>query len=235
VNWSALPFATGSSIDAVTITPASDHSLLVTIAEEISPEAQIGVWRLSASLHHPAIRNLHPGYGTVLVSFDPLQIGHAEVEQLIRSAGTATAGPAQRIIKVPVCYGGEFGPDLRDVASLTGITEDEVVAAHSGAEYLTYFLGFSPGFPYLGGMPERIAAPRLDRPRTLVPAGSVAIGGKQTGIYPVASPGGWRIIGRTPIRLFRPESPHPTLLSMGDRVRFVPVPAEEFDQYRDSG
>jgi KipI family sensor histidine kinase inhibitor len=124
-------------------------------------------------------------------------------------------------VEIPVAYGGANGPDLDAVAELTGHTPDEVVAMHSGAEYLVYFLGFSPGFPYLGGLPESIAAPRLETPRRRVPAGSVAIGGQQTGVYPIASPGGWRIIGRTPLRLFDPGADPPVLLRMGDHVRFV--------------
>jgi inhibitor of KinA len=131
--------------------------------------------------------------------------------------------PAPRTMEIPVRYGGADGPDLEEVAALNHLSAEEVIAIHSGAEYLVHFLGFSPGFPYLGGMPESIAAPRLETPRRSVPAGSVAIGGRQTGIYPTASPGGWRIIGRTPLRLFQPEADPPVLLQMGDHVRFVPV------------
>lgn len=172
------------------------------------------------------IRNLHPGYASVLVSFDPLKTGRQDLETRIRELARAAENdplPAPRIVDVPVAYGGENGPDLDDVARLHGLSADEVVAIHSSVEYLVYFLGFSPGFPYLGGMPEAIATPRLDRPRRRVPAGSVAIGGSQTGIYPVASPGGWRVIGRTALELFRPDREPPAVLAMGDRVRFVPL------------
>jgi KipI family sensor histidine kinase inhibitor len=122
---------------------------------------------------------------------------------------------------VPVRYGGPDGPDLEEVARRTGHTPAEVVHIHSGAEYTVHMIGFTPGFPYLAGLPEALAVPRLESPRTTVPAGSVAIGGRQTGIYPLESPGGWRIIGRTTLQLFTPETDPPTLLQLGDRVRFV--------------
>ena len=138
--------------------------------------------------------------------------------------------PESRRIEIPVCYDEELGPDLNDVARHSHLTVGEVVQRHSSTEYLVYFLGFSPGFPYMGNMPKELATPRMGTPRRLVPAGSVAIGGHQTGIYPVASPGGWRIIGRTPIKLFRPEEPEPTLLQMGDLVRFKAIDKNEFHQ-----
>jgi KipI family sensor histidine kinase inhibitor len=206
--------------------PASDHSLLVTFGTAISIEAHRHVARMTRALAGgTGIRNVHPGYASVLVSFDPLEIEARALEARIREAAGAAeeqAPAATRLVEIPVQYGGEAGPDLEDVARLHGLSVEEVVAIHSGAEYLVYFLGFSPGFPYLGGMPEAIATPRLARPRRMVPAGSVAIGGSQTGVYPVASPGGWRLIGRTPLELFRADRNPPTLLEMGDRVRFVP-------------
>ena len=134
------------------------------------------------------------------------------------------------MIEIPVCYGGEFGPDLHDVAAHNHLKNEEVIELHSSANYLVYFLGFAPGFPYLGGMPREIAAPRLSTPRTQVLAGSVAIGGHQTGVYPVSSPGGWRIIGRTYLQLFVTARNPPTLLQMGDHVRFVPISRREFER-----
>ena len=133
----------------------------------------------------------------------------------------SVALPPARTVEVPVRYGSADGPDLDEIARLHDIPAEEVVRIHSGADYLVYFLGFSPGFPYLGGMPAEIATPRLSTPRTHVPAGSVAIGGDHTGIYPVASPGGWRIIGRTPLEIFRADRVPVTLLQMGDHVRFL--------------
>jgi inhibitor of KinA len=170
------------------------------------------------------ITNVHPAYASILIDFDPLRIDRGDVARTaaeLFAEAAAAPWPEPRTVEIPVAYGGEYGPDLEAVAALTGHTPDEVIALHCSAEYLVYFLGFSPGFPYLGGMPESIAAPRLDTPRRRVPAGSVAIGGRQTGVYPMASPGGWRIIGRTPLRLFEPAADPPVLLRMGDHVRFV--------------
>lgn len=206
---------------------ASDRSLLLVFDERITPPAQQDVLRLTPCLRSlRGVTNVHPAYASILVDFDPLATGHLELqrqaEQLFaRTDRSASIEP--RTVEIPVVYGGEDGPDLEQVAALNGHTAEEVIAIHSGAEYLVHFLGFSPGFPYLGGMPESIATPRLETPRRRVPAGSVAIGGRQTGVYPMASPGGWRIIGRTPLRLFDPEADPPALLRMGDHVRFVPT------------
>jgi KipI family sensor histidine kinase inhibitor len=133
------------------------------------------------------------------------------------------------VVRVPTRYGGVHGPDLADVARLSGLPEGEVVRRHAAPVYRVHFLGFTPGFPYLGGLDPRLATPRLDSPRARIPAGSVAIGGVQTGVYPVESPGGWRIVGRTPLRLFDPRWPAPFLLAPGDGLRFVPVDDAAFD------
>ena len=171
------------------------------------------------------ILNFHPAYSSVLVDFDPRLRGFAELEALLRELAAAGSGAdaIERMVEIPVRYGGEYGPDLEDVARHTGLSAARVVELHSSAEYLVHFLGFSPGFPYLGGLPAELATPRLAAPRKLVPGGSVAIGGSQTGVYPVDSPGGWRIIGRTPLRLFDAEASPPALLAMGDSVRFRPI------------
>lgn len=132
------------------------------------------------------------------------------------------------VIEIPVCYGEEFGPDLEFVANHNGLTPEEVIRIHSSAEYLVYMVGFAPGFPYLGGMPEAIAAPRRPSPRLAIPAGSVGIAGKQTGVYPIETPGGWQIIGRTPIALFVPDSNPPTILASGDRICFRPISRQEY-------
>lgn len=225
-------------MDGPAFTAASDHSLLLTLSTEIREDVHRQLRRLCALLEaepHPAIRNLHPAYASLLVSFEPRVAGFEEIRQYVEGAlaraGSAPEAP-QRLVEIPVCYGGDFGPDLEDVARLTGRSQEDVVRLHAAPEYLVYFLGFSPGFPYLGGMREEIAVPRLDKPRTEVPAGSVGIGGRQTGVYPLASPGGWRIIGRTPLRLFQPERQPPALLAMGDRVRFHPVSPAEFEECR---
>ena len=210
----------------MTIRPASDRSLLVCFGQEISAEALRRVVSLSRRLGGiRGILNHHPAYSSVLVDFDPRLRERAEIEALLRELASEDGGDGaiERTVEIPVIYGGEYGADLEDVARHTGLPAERVVELHASAEYLVYFLGFSPGFPYLGGLPAELATPRLPAPRKLVPAGSVAIGGSQTGIYPVDSPGGWRIIGRTPLRLFDAEASPPALLAMGDRVRFVPI------------
>jgi KipI family sensor histidine kinase inhibitor len=209
------------------VVDSSDRSVLLVLGDRISLAAHRDVLRLAPRLQSVrGVTNVHPAYASILVDFDPRVVRHREVEsaaaELFAHAASAPL-PEPRTVEIPVAYGGEHGPDLEAVAALTGHPPDEVVALHSSADYLVYFLGFSPGFPYLGGMPESIAAPRLETPRRRVPAGSVAIGGSQTGVYPMASPGGWRIIGRTPLRLFEPDADPPVLVRMGDHVRFVPL------------
>jgi len=209
------------------VVDSSDRSLLLVFDDRISLAAHRDVLRLTPLLRSVrGVTNVHPAYASILIDFDPRAIRHSGVEraaaELFAQAVSALL-PEPRTVEIPVAYGGEYGQDLEAVAALTGHPPNEVVAIHSSAEYLVYFLGFSPGFPYLGGMPESIAVPRLETPRRRVPAGSVAIGGRQTGVYPMASPGGWRIIGRTPLRLFEPDADPPALLRMGDHVRFVPI------------
>ncbi len=205
-----------------TVVPASDHSLLVSFGDRITPEIHLRVRSFVHSFRAPGIRNLHPAYASVLVTFDPLSVTHEKLSAMVRATLAANVpAPQTRLVEIPVCYGGDSGPDLADVARVNGLTPERVIKIHSSAEYMVYFVGFSPGFPYLGGLSESIATPRLETPRKLVPAGSVAIGGNQAGVYPTASPGGWRIIGRTPLELFRADRKPPALLEMGDRVRFV--------------
>jgi KipI family sensor histidine kinase inhibitor len=211
----------------VTIRPASDRSLLVSFGEEISPAAHREVQRLTRALEGiRGVLNLHPAFVSVLVDFDPRLRSHTEMEALIRgrheNAAEAEAAPA-RLVEIPVRYGGEFGPDLDEVARLHGMSRERVIELHAASEYEVWFVGFSTSFPYLGGLPPELATPRLAAPRKSVPAGSVAIGGSQAGVYPMASPGGWRIIGRTSLRLFDPQAVPPPVLGMGDRVRFRPV------------
>jgi len=216
----------------VTIRPASDRSLLVSFGESFSPEAHDWVRRLTRALEGVrGILNLHPAYVSVLIDFDPRLAVHSDIEALVRErlASAPAADPEPpRLIEIPVVYGGECGPDLADVAAHAHMTPERVVALHADVLYEVCFVGFATCFPYLLGLPAELATPRLATPRKLVPAGSVAIGGSQAGIYPLASPGGWRLIGRTPLRLFDPQSAPPPLLGMGDRVRFVPVAEAQF-------
>jgi len=214
--------------------PASDQSLLVSFGDAITPAAHNQVRRLLRLLETeslPAVRNLHPAYCSLLICFDALVTGHEELEAMLRASLTRAADlplPEPREVELPVCYGGEFGEDLVELAELHGMTPDQAVLLHSAATYTAYFLGFTPGFAYLGGLPDELATPRLASPRRRVPVGSVGIAGNQTGVYPFATAGGWRLIGRTPLSLFRPGQSDMSLLSIGDRVRFRPIPAEQF-------
>lgn len=224
------------------ILPASDHSLLVrfgTTGGRGIAETGFACGHVQQFLHaveqhpHPAVRNLHPAYASVLVSFDLGQWSLDDAEDFVRSVlenmGEVPAVPARQVL-LPVCYDPRVAPDLQDVAGIHGIAIDELVRLHSAPEYVVHFLGFSPGFPYLGGLDAALATPRLATPRTSVPAGSVAIGGAQTGIYPMESPGGWRIVGRTPVTLFDARAWPPAALRMGDRIRFQPVSHAAFER-----
>jgi KipI family sensor histidine kinase inhibitor len=210
----------------VTIRPASDRSLLITFGDAISDEAHRQVSALCRRLTGArGVLNLHPAFASVLIDFDPRLRTHEEIEALVVAGGVdAAPEPAgeSRVVEIPVCYGGEGGPDLEDVARHCGMSADRVVELYAATEYLVYFVGFSTCFPYLGGLPAELTTPRLSAPRKHVPEGSVAIGGSQAGVYPLASPGGWRLIGRTSLRLFDPQASPPGLLRMDDRVRFVP-------------
>jgi len=171
------------------------------------------------------ILNLHPAFASVLVDFDPRRWTHVEVDALVRQAAESPAPepPPRAPLEIPVEFGGDAGPDLADVAAYAGMPPERVVELFSAAEFLVYFVGFATCFPYLGGLPAELTAPRLPSPRKLVPAGSVAIAGTQAGVYPLPSPGGWRLIGRTPMRLFDPEAVPPPVLRMGDRIHFRPL------------
>lgn len=213
---------------------ASDQSLLVSFGERITLEGHQRVLKLLGLLQSEpieGIRNLHPAYCSLLIKFDPLRLDHDELQSrllpfLARLGKTPLPTPQE--VEIPVCYGGEFGPDLNDVAAMHGMTPGQAIELHSLGIYVVYFLGFAPGFAYLGGLPEALASPRLETPRAKVPPGSVGIGGNQTGVYPFATPGGWRLIGRTPVAMFRRNQDRMNLLQIGDRVHFRAISEKEF-------
>jgi KipI family sensor histidine kinase inhibitor len=212
--------------------PQGEGAIAVELGDAVDADLNARVHALARAVSRrlgAQVVEVVPAYASLLVIFDPLRVPRERLErQLAALAGEVAdvrAAPPRRVVRVPVCYGGELGPDLGEVARRTGLPPAEVVALHAAPVYRVYLLGFTPGFPYLGGMDRRIACPRLASPRLRVAPGSVAIGGEQTGIYPVESPGGWRVLGRTPLRLFDPApgAKHPFLLAAGDGLRFVPV------------
>ncbi|MFC4103092.1 5-oxoprolinase subunit PxpB [Paenibacillus xanthanilyticus] len=240
------------SAAGIRLEPLGDSAAIARFGETIDPQAHRRVIGLAEQLDHspvPGMTDVVPAFASLTVHYDPIAL-HALHGPDVREAGGSFAYVSRclaeriqagghaaawqsRIVEIPVCYGGDLGPDLGEVAAHCGITEEEVVAIHAAGDYTAYMIGFAPGFPYLGGLSDRIATPRRATPRLAIPAGSVAIGGGQTGVYPLATPGGWRIIGRTPIRLFRPEDPIPSFLRAGDRVRFRPMKREAYDRYEE--
>lgn len=201
-----------------------DAALVCELPAPATLAQQQRIWALGAEVQQWAgIGEVLPGMNNLTLTFDPTVVAIEALMQRVTEAWPRLAAGAVegRTIEIPVAYGGAHGPDLADVAAHTGLTPAEVVRRHSGADYVVYLLGFLPGFAFMGGLPPELATPRRAEPRTAVPARSVGIGGEQTGIYPLVSPGGWQLIGRTPLELFDPAADPPTLLRPGDRVRFV--------------
>src|SRR5579884_2716552 len=220
------------------LSPLGDGAILITLGNTIDPATHRLVRATVARIDAARIMgvvDVVPAFASVAVHYEPAQFrADAPYEDLasvlwdLLSDLTHSALPPARVVEIPVCYGGDFGPDLDDVAARHALTPDDVVRLHSGAVYLVYMVGFMPGFAYLGGLPDKIATPRRSSPRSAVPAGTVGIGGNQTGVYPLVSPGGWNLIGRTPLRMFDPSREPPTLLAAGDRVRFRAISLDEF-------
>jgi len=215
--------------------PVGEQGLAVELGDTVDEEVNARVQLLAAAVAQQLsgdVEEVVPTYRSLLLFFDPLRVKRSllvrRVEKVFAALPERAALRRSRVVHIPVCYGGEAGPDLDFVAQHGALSPQEVVALHTGASYRVYMLGFTPGFPYLGGMSPRIAAPRLDQPRPRIPAGTVGIAGEQTGIYPVESPGGWRLIGRTPLRLFDWTRPEPFLLRAGDLLRFHAIEADAF-------
>jgi inhibitor of KinA len=216
---------------------AGDRALVVEFGDHIERELSDNVLRLDASLRSsglPGVVETVPTFRSLMVHYDPSLTSRADLEHAITGLLDRQPGPREgaTLWRVPVCYEGEFAPDLAEVARLTGVTQSEVVALHSAAPYHVYMLGFLPGFPYMGDLPQELALPRRADPRLRVPAGSVSIATTLTAIYPYESPGGWHLIGTTPIRLFDPARPRPALLAPGDVVRFEPIDPMSFASIR---
>lgn len=211
------------------------NEISIEVNNKVSSFQKIIEEEMSAG-HLKGVVETIPAFCSIMICYDPEVIWYEDLEASLRGLLDrelpAAAGGSRRLVEIPVCYGGELGPDLKDVAEHAGITEEEVIKLHSGRNYLIYMMGFLPGFAYLGGLDSRLEIPRLPSPRGRIPSGSVGIGGKQTGIYPIDSPGGWRIIGKTPVRPFRLRRKNPLLYQTGDYIRFVPVSRGEYEQIK---
>ncbi len=213
---------------------AGDRGLLVEYGEGIDPVINSKVRSMAAVMEQSApegVLEIIPTYRSLLLVYDPAVTNPTLLKEALRRLeqrlGEIRIAPP-KTVEIPVCYGGEFGPDIEYVAQFNNLSVQEVIRLHCEPEYLIYMVGFTPGFPFLGGLPEALHTPRLETPRTLVPEGSVGIANAQTGIYPVASPGGWRLIGRTPKKLFAPQRANPFFYQAGDRIKFFPISAKEF-------
>lgn len=220
--------------------PMGNQALIVEFGDRVDPALSAEIAAAAQRLRDSCpigVLDIVPAYSTLALHYDPAAVGAGTppYEALVETIDawlktqTAAAVPPGRLIEIPACYGGVFGEDLEALAQSHDLSVEEVIAIHSGATYHVHMLGFVPGFAYLGGLDARLATPRRDTPRPQVPAGSVAIGGAQTGVYPLDTPGGWQIIGRTPLRLFKPDAMPPSLLNAGDAVRFVPISVQEFE------
>ena len=225
-----------------TISPVGDCAISIDFGQVIDPKINRHIRQTIEriqELHLEGIIELVPTYCALLLQYDAMLYSYSDIcnlmEPLLEPSATDDANERVTVIEIPTVYGGEFGPDLGFVASHNNLSEDEVVSIHSGTDYLVYMLGFIPGFTYLGGMDPRIATPRLSSPRTLIPAGSVGIAGAQTGTYPSDSPGGWQIIGRTPVTMYDMSKEQAALLSAGDYVRYVPIDEAEYNRIKALG
>lgn len=236
--------------NSYTIKPLGETALLVTFGNEINPQ----IHKKSQNLAMYIDKHPFPGfleyvisYTSVAVYYNPFIakksytnnknktvfaiISNIIDEYIEKAAKLPAAMP--KTIEIPVCYGGECGPDIEYVAKYHNLSTDEVINIHTQPDYLVYMIGFCPGFPYMGGMDERIATPRRSEPRLSIPAGSIGIAGKQTGGYPISTPGGWQLIGRTPVDLFLPNADNPSLLHAGDIVKFIPISPQEYKKMED--
>ena len=220
---------------------AGDRGLLVEYGDEINPAVNHKVRSMAIVVKQGApagVTEVIPTYRSLLIVYDPLVTTPFALQQTLTTLEERLPEvkiPPPNIVDIPVCYGGEFGPDIQFVAESHNLTVDEVIRVHSEPEYLIYMIGFTPGFPFLGGLPEALHTPRLETPRTLVPEGSVGIANAQTGVYPVSSPGGWQLIGRTPLRLFAPDRPNAFLFQAGDLIRFRPISKDEYRRLAKKG
>jgi inhibitor of KinA len=223
----------------MTLTPLGDSAVVIAAGAGLDETAIARVRVIAGAIERdppPGVVEVVPAFASVTVYYDAAHLTDfaalcAALEARLQRAEAAEPTPASRLVEIPICYGGEFGPDLGDVAVRAGLTDEEVVSLHHGADYFVQAIGFLPGFGYLGGLPEKIHTRRRATPRTQVPAGAVGIGGALTGAYPLVSPGGWSLIGRTPLKLFDATRREPALLHPGDRVKFKSITLKEFARW----
>ena len=227
------------SVEYPRILPTGDRALTVELGNEIDEHINARIMGLISILSNERIRGIEefvPSFCSVLIHYNPAVLSYQKMTEIVNRAFNVPFQEGthhKRIVKIPVCYDREYGPDIDDVARHAGISTEEVIKIHTSTPYLVYMLGFQPGFPYLGGLDERIHTPRLETPRIKLEAGSVGIGGGQTGLYPMESPGGWRIIGVTPVRCYNPEKDMPIPYMAGDHIKFESITKEEFIRLRE--
>ncbi|SJZ85461.1 5-oxoprolinase subunit PxpB [Garciella nitratireducens] len=224
--------------DKIKYLQAGDQAVNIEFGNEISEEINRKIRAMTLTIEKEKIEGIVevvPTYRSLMIHYNPLKVEYKRLINKLKELESNLENidlPAPEVIEIPTLYGGEYGPDIEKVASYNELSIEEVIQIHSSKEYLIYMLGFTPGFSYLGGMDQRIATPRLSSPRTKIPGGSVGIAGKQTGIYPIDSPGGWQLIGRTPLKLFDPQSKNPILLKAGNYVVFKPIGKEEYERIK---
>ena len=225
-------------MENVKILTEGDSSILIAFKQEISPEVNAkisAVVKLLRQQQTPGIVDVIPAFASLLINYNPQVISYHDLKERLEALlkmDMGTEQTAKVVYEIPVCYGGKYGPDIENIAQNAGISVEEVIEIHSSRDYLIYRLGFLPGFCYLGGLDERIHTPRLANPRLAIPAGSVGIGGSQTGIYPMDSPGGWQLMGKTPVRTYDPDREVPILVNAGEYIHFCPIDEAEFDRIK---
>lgn len=226
-------------MENIKIAAAGDSSILIEFGKEINPETNRKITTIMQLIKDQQIEgvvDMIPAFCSLLINYDPRILCYGKMQKrlyaLVKMDVRYQAG-RKKVFEIPVCYGGVYGPDMDTIAAHAGLTQEEVIKIHSSKDYLIYMLGFLPGFCYLGGLDERIHTPRLANPRVKIAAGSVGIGGSQTGIYPLDSPGGWQLMGMTPVKTYDPDRKRPILLEAGDYIRFIPVDEGEYRRIKE--
>ena len=220
------------------IKPVGDEALVAEFGNIIDEKINMRVHEMSEWLdgqHIKGVKELLPTFRSLMIFYSPDEIGYGELKKRLKKFKPDERKESEenkKVLLVPCCYGRDYGPDLSGMAKELSLTEEEIIALHCEKEYKIYMLGFLPGFVYLGGLDKRICIPRLETPRASIPARSVGIGGDQTGVYPISSPGGWRLIGSTPLEFYDPRRSEPSLCKAGEYIRFVPVNKYEYEVIR---